>query len=304
MCEYAETHKGLLWADAAHLDGCALEKGGIWGNIGWGSDLAGKLPPLPGGWKAVWIDRHGMGNHGAIILIPTDERTRALSKTGWIGQLVRWGLPQDEAEKFIASLGDDHPWRAFALLSGGNKETWENVLKIHKTSQEIIEHRMGKCGCFDEDGEKVVLIVKGEFTEKGQGISCPFCAVETRVHLEKRSETSYYFCQNKGCFHSTAIILLAERVIRPGEDFNIIFHDGGVSIDPDENRHVWSDSKGTKHMGGTAKFPCGCIASGDYADLVRNRREGAAPNGRFGSYIKKSCRFHQDEDNYHPDVDF
>jgi hypothetical protein len=292
--EYAETHKGLLWANVEQLDRCALEKGGIWGSIGWGSDLAGKLPPLPGGWKAVWIDRHGMGNHGAIILIPTDERTCALSKTGWIGQLVRWGLPRDEAEKFITSLGGDHPWRIFPLLRGGD-EVWEDVLKIHKTSQEITEHRKGKCECFDEDGDRIVLLAKGAFSENGQGIQCPFCGKESQVYIE--SETSYFFCQHKGCFHFTAVIVLAEKV-RPGDDFNVIFHDGEVIIAPDENRHSWFDAKGTKRMAGTAKFPCGCIASGDYADLVRNRCDGGG--GRFGSFIARSCKHHRAEDNCDP----
>ena len=79
------------------LDRIAVEQAGNCGGIGYGYACAGEVGKLAGGWSAMWTNRQGMGNHGDLILVPTDKRTRALAREGKVRAFMSAGLTREEA---------------------------------------------------------------------------------------------------------------------------------------------------------------------------------------------------------------
>ena len=84
---------------AEELDQIALD-GGLVKRIAYGYTLRGEVDTdLPGGWSARWVDTRGMGNHGDLVLVPTDPRTRAIAREGRIRQYMAAGLNRVQAER-------------------------------------------------------------------------------------------------------------------------------------------------------------------------------------------------------------
>lgn len=96
---FYETDLGVSSMTAQELDAIALERGGRVGSIGYGFATRGQVGRLAGGWTAGWVGTKGMGNHGTLVLIPTDARTRAVAREGKIRAYMRAGLTRAQAER-------------------------------------------------------------------------------------------------------------------------------------------------------------------------------------------------------------
>jgi len=93
------TDKGLGGMSAWDLDAIALERGGEVGSIGYGYATRGQIGQLAGGWTARWIATGGAGNCGTLVLVPQDNRTRAIAREGRVRAYMRAGLTRVQAER-------------------------------------------------------------------------------------------------------------------------------------------------------------------------------------------------------------
>lgn len=96
--QFHDTTLGAEAMTSDQLDSIALERAGVVGSIAYGSSCCGEVGQLAGGWSARWINTQGMGNHGTLVLVATNRRTRALSKEGKIREFMAAGLARLEAE--------------------------------------------------------------------------------------------------------------------------------------------------------------------------------------------------------------
>jgi len=55
--------------------------------IGYGFETNDETPEPQHGWRFQWINKRGMGNHGSLVLIPTDARTRSIHRRGRLARL-------------------------------------------------------------------------------------------------------------------------------------------------------------------------------------------------------------------------
>jgi hypothetical protein len=105
MGQTYDTDLGARAMSAQDLDAVAQDRAGAIGSIGYGHacrDHSVEDVELPGGWRARWIDRRGMGNHGTLVLVPTDARTRALLREGKVRAYQAAGLSRAQAEALHA----------------------------------------------------------------------------------------------------------------------------------------------------------------------------------------------------------
>lgn len=99
MAQFYDETFGVEKMSAGQLDAIALAGGQV-GSIGYGYARSGNIPPLAGGWSAVWVNTAGMGNHGRLVLRPTDHRTRAIAREGAIKQYLEAGMTRQQAERY------------------------------------------------------------------------------------------------------------------------------------------------------------------------------------------------------------
>ena len=55
--------------------------------VGYGFACTDQTPEPQHGWRFRWINRRGMGNHGCLVLLPTDSRTWAIHRRGRLARL-------------------------------------------------------------------------------------------------------------------------------------------------------------------------------------------------------------------------
>jgi|GEM_PF-4087765 len=187
--EAAWTQLELEWDGLERLNRCANENAGVYGSCGYSYSLPGELPTdLVGGWRCQWIAGMGMGNHGVLVLIPSNALQRAQIRAGTLRKLVEdYELPEGEARKLVLYMGDRPMWKFFTFSSSTDRrmygDSWSQVLEVHRTAGEIIQHMSGRCGCPDDDWDEWEAEDGATWDER----SSPQIDVDEYAHLEDES---------------------------------------------------------------------------------------------------------------------
>lgn len=97
MGEFRESTGGVETMSAEQLDGIALNYAGVVGGYGYGYSLPRNASNLAGGWATKVVNKQGMGNHGKIILVGTDRRTKHLLFKGQVALFQGMGYDSKQA---------------------------------------------------------------------------------------------------------------------------------------------------------------------------------------------------------------
>jgi hypothetical protein len=130
MASFYNTDLGLSTSTREDLNRCALERGGVWGAIGYGYAMPGALPRARHGYTFRWIGRQGMGNSGMLVLKGTTPETRELLHQGVVKELMeRFELPYSEADPLAAAVrrtqyGREQAVQEVAVQHGRNFLAW------------------------------------------------------------------------------------------------------------------------------------------------------------------------------------
>ncbi|MCP4523716.1 MAG: hypothetical protein GY828_05895, partial [Candidatus Gracilibacteria bacterium] len=159
-------------------------------SIGFGYECIGDDPKLPGGWKAKWINSQGMGNHGQLVILPSDDRTGkiygyALEEKGrqaglehdtasvWASAEI--GYKHELLEKIVETIKNEKLILAYLAYPGfgpgRNRDKWKKEFNISNELSAPREKSLASMimafyekGCFNIDILSTIDHVKSSFS--------------------------------------------------------------------------------------------------------------------------------------------
>lgn len=132
MSHFHSTTFGASCADQAELDAIAL-RGGVVGSIGYGYTTRGETPADRHGYGFTWIDKRGMGNHGALVLVPRSQRAAEFIRQGKVALFMRdFGLDYQTADRLYSATrgvqrGLEHDVLAYCASTLDCVEAWRHA---------------------------------------------------------------------------------------------------------------------------------------------------------------------------------
>ena len=103
MGTYYDTDLGVSTLSKSELDQIALNGGHV-GSVGYGYACTGTLPAERFGYGFRWVNTQGMGNHGALVLVPRSAHAAEYLRQGKVGQFMAdLGLGYQQADALYSA---------------------------------------------------------------------------------------------------------------------------------------------------------------------------------------------------------
>lgn len=120
MANFVDTDFGFSSMSLEQIQG-VVEKGGILGSIGYGYSTCG-APIGRHGWRVIWTNTRGMGNHGTAVVVPDSIHARKFWRDCKKKQLIHVnGMTPVQAEGFLAARVQ-YKWELLNELSESLKD--------------------------------------------------------------------------------------------------------------------------------------------------------------------------------------